>query len=202
MHEITAWLQDALGSPWGYLALFAVSVIDGFFPIVPSETSVITAGVFAASGRPNIFGVIAVAAAGAWIGDHISYFLGRKFGARVLARFNQKAVAWARDAITVRGGLILVVARYIPGGRTAVTLTLGSMAYPLKKFSFFTTIAAVSWALYSALIGSFGGVAFDHHPVKGLLFGLGLALSITVVVEVIRAWRRKAANSALSRESV
>lgn len=55
-------VQGAMSSPWVYALLFALAAIDGFFPVVPGESAVITAGVFAASGRPELFAVIGVAA--------------------------------------------------------------------------------------------------------------------------------------------
>ena len=48
--RITELVEHAVGSPWVYLALFAFAALDAFFPIVPSESLVISAGVFAASG--------------------------------------------------------------------------------------------------------------------------------------------------------
>jgi membrane protein DedA with SNARE-associated domain len=79
-------LEAAVASPWVYLVLFAVAVLDGFFPIVPAETMVITAGVFAAGGQPDLAAVVAVAALGAFVGDHISYAIGRGTGAGLLRR--------------------------------------------------------------------------------------------------------------------
>ncbi|TDD59363.1 DedA family protein, partial [Actinomadura rubrisoli] len=73
-------LHTAVTSPWFYLALFAVAAIDGFFPVVPSESMVITGGVYAASGRPNLALVVVLAALGAFIGDHVAYFIGRGSG--------------------------------------------------------------------------------------------------------------------------
>jgi membrane-associated protein len=184
--HVTSWLAEAISSPWVYLVIFAVSLIDAFFPVVPGETSVITAGVFAASGQTDLMSVIGVAAVGALAGDHISYLLGR----RIKVGRDSKVIRWAQEKVRIRGGLILVVARYIPGGRTAVTLTMGSVGYPVRRFTFFATIAAASWAVYSALIGYLGGMAFEKHPVKGLLFGLGLALSITLMTELARYVRK------------
>ncbi|TMR22996.1 DedA family protein [Nonomuraea turkmeniaca] len=186
-HAILDLVQQAMSSPWLYVALFALALLDGFFPIVPAETSVITAAVFAASGETNLALVIVVAALGAFAGDHISYLIGNKSGGRLR---NKKAFVWARDALAERGGLVLVVARYIPGGRTATTLTMGAVRYPLRSFTFFDTLAASSWAVYSGLIGFFGGMAFENDPIKGLLLGLGIAVSITGVVELVR-WLRK-----------
>ncbi|MFJ2034203.1 DedA family protein [Streptosporangium sp. NPDC087985] len=186
-------LREVMTSPWIYPALLALAMLDGFFPVVPAETSIITAGVFAAStSAPHLALVITVAALGAFAGDHVSYAIGRTTSSRLRdGRRSGKAFAWAERALAERGGLVLVVARYIPGGRTACTLTMGAVAYPRRSFALFDAVAASSWALYSALIGYVGGVAFENDPVKGLLLGLGIALSITAVVETVRHVRRR-----------
>jgi membrane-associated protein len=187
--------EGAMDSPWIFAALFAFAAIDAFFPIVPSESLVITAGVFAANGEPNLAGIILSAGAGAFVGDHISYFIGRTAGERLMRRAkpgSKKAAAWARGhkLLEERGGAILIVCRYIPGARTAITLTAGAVAYRLRSFSFFDAIAAFSWATYSALVGYIGGEAFEEEPWKGLALGLGIALSVTFAVELIRHLRR------------
>ncbi|MET8319368.1 DedA family protein [Micromonospora sp. NPDC005189] len=209
MMDLLDLLHETMSSPWVYLAIFAIAVLDGFFPVVPSETAVITAGVFAASGAPYLPAVIVVAAAGALVGDHISYAIGRGGGARLLDRLppdgqRRTAIEWARRGIATRGGLILTVARYVPGGRTAVTLTMGAVHYPRRRFLAFDTLAAGSWGLYSALVGYVGGLAFEQDPLRGLLLGLGLALTVTMIVEVVR-WlgnRRRSTSSARTPEPV
>lgn len=200
---IIDWLSAVSSLPWIYIGIYAIAALDGFFPVVPGETAVITAGVFAASyGEPSLTGTIAVAAAGAFTGDHISYLIGRKAGSRLRAKARpgsrtDRAFAWAERTLHVRGGLILVIARYIPGGRTAATLTAGTVGYPLRKFSFFDAIAASSWATYSASIGYFGGMTFDQDPLKGLLLGLSIAITIAILIEVVRhlIGRRRQARS-------
>jgi membrane protein DedA with SNARE-associated domain len=182
-HAILDVVQQVMSSPWLYVALFALSLLDGFFPIVPAETAVITAAVFAASGETNLALIVVAAALGAFAGDHVSYLIGNKAGSRLRKR---KAFVWAAKTLENRGGMVLVAARYIPGGRTATTLTMGAVRHPLRSFSFFDAIAASSWALYSCLIGFFGGMAFENDPIKGLLFGLGIALFIAGLVEVVR----------------
>jgi membrane-associated protein len=186
-------LHDVMSSPWVYLALFALAMLDGFFPVVPAETSVITAGVFAAAtGAPNLALVIVAAALGAFAGDHVSYAIGRTTNDRLRnGRRSRKAFGWAERALAERGGLVLVVARYIPGGRTACTITMGAVAYPRRSFALFDAVAAGSWAIYSGLIGYVGGAAFENDPIKGLLLGLGIALTITAFVEIVRHVRRR-----------
>ncbi|WP_241684238.1 DedA family protein [Actinomadura sp. J1-007] len=142
MDAVIDLLHTAVTSPWFYLALFAVAVIDGFFPVVPSESMVITGGVYAASGEPEVGLVVALAALGAFIGDHVAYGIGRLSGGRVerglrAGTRRHGAFVWARRTMAERGGLILVVARYVPGGRTAVTMTMGVVGYRLRSFSLF-----------------------------------------------------------------
>jgi len=198
---------QVMSSPWIYPALALLAAVDGFLPLIPSETVVITAGVFAATGKPHVVLVVAAAALGAYAGDHVSYFAGRFAGdrwrrrqrvgwlRRMLRRAGQtrrrRATAeWASRVLARRGGLILVVARYIPGGRTAVTLTTGAVGYPLRLFSPFDAIGAVTWGIYCTMIGFLGGRAFEQDPLRGLLLGLGVALAITVVTEVVHQYRR------------
>ena len=193
---ITELVEGAMGSPWVYVAICAFAAIDAFFPAVPSESLVVSAGVFAATGEPNVFAVIGVAAAGAFAGDHISYMIGRTAGVRVLERAkpgSRKAAALERGGrlLADRGGTILIVCRYIPGARTAITLTAGAVSYPLRSFSMFDGVAALSWGTYSALIGYIGGAAFEEDPLKGLALGLGLALTVTMIVELVRHVRRR-----------
>jgi membrane-associated protein len=198
---ITDLVEGAMGSPWVYVALCAFAAIDAFFPVVPSESLVVSAGVFAATGEPNVFAVIGVSALGAFAGDHVSYMFGRTAGARVLRSAkpgSRKAAALERGGklLDDRGGMILVVCRYIPGARTAITLTAGAVHYPLRSFSLFDGIAALSWGTYSALIGYVGGAAFEEDPFKGLALGLGLALSVALLIELIRHMRRRPAPCA------
>lgn len=162
-------VEEFMSSPWIYLVLFAVAAIDGFFPLVPSETSVLTAGVFAASGETSLGLVILAAAVGAFAGDQVSYACGRLAGPRLDERAGRAgrrraALERARAALASRGGVIIVVSRYFPGARTAVTLTAGAVAYRWRRFAAFGAVAAVTWGAYSALVGYVGGVAFESDP--------------------------------------
>ncbi|MGK5521894.1 DedA family protein [Micromonospora sp. URMC 107] len=194
MESVLDLLRQLVTSPWVYLLIFGLTAVDAFFPAVPGEAAVITAAVLATGGDPNLVGVIVAAALGACAGDHVSYAIGRGGGANRLARFpadsrRRASSEWARRALRRRGGLILTTARYVPGGRTAVTLTMGAVRYPLRSFLLFDAVAAVSWALYCALLGYFGGLAFERDPLKGILAGVGLSLAITLLLESLR-WLR------------
>ncbi|MEV5408475.1 DedA family protein [Thermopolyspora sp. NPDC052614] len=193
---ILDFLEQAITSPWVYAAIALVAAVDAFFPVVPSETAVITAGVFAAStGVPNVPLVIAAATVGAFAGDHVAYLLGRSSIGRLRDRRGARPVFdWAGRALRERGGLVLVIARYIPGARTATTVTAGAVGYSRRRFAFFDAIAATSWGCYATMIGYVGGAAFEQDPLGGLLLGFCIAIGVTVVVEVVRYVRRRRAG--------
>lgn len=178
-------VREAMDSPWVYPVLFAGCLGDALLPVLPSDGIVITAGVFSASGKPNLILVIVVCALGAIVGDHLSYWLGTLAGGRFAKRKGKK-VEHARKSINERGGLILFVARYIPGGRIVVTLTMGAMGYPRAKFTAFDTLAGIVWATQWALVGYFGGEVFEESPWKGLVLGFGIAIAVSLIVEVVR----------------
>ncbi len=184
-------VESVVLSPWLYAVLFALAAVDGFFPIVPSETSVIAAGVFAAAGDSSIPLVIVAAALGAFAGDQIAYAVGRRTGPRFLLRARKgsrrgAAIGRAQRALDVRGGTIIIASRYFPGARTAVSMTAGAVGYEWRRFTSFGLVAAVTWATYAALVGFVGGAAFEHDVVMALLLGLGLAAAVTAATELVR----------------
>jgi membrane protein DedA with SNARE-associated domain len=194
----------ANASGWAYAILFALAFLDALIPIVPSETSVITAGVVASQGDLSLWLVVVFAAAGAIAGDNTAYFVGWRFGRRINDRFftsekSKKRIAWAQRQVEERGGELIVIARFIPGGRTAVTLSAGTLGYPWRKFIVFDAIAGLVWGLYATSLGYFGGSAFEDAPWRGLLLAFGIAFAVTGAVELVRWYLRRRQSSATTR---
>ena len=196
-------LYDLLAQPpTAYLLLFAIAAGDAVIPALPSESAAILAGVLAAI-EPGIAlpAVIGAAAAGAFVGDSTSYGLGRYGGRPAQRRFfdgpyGRRGVRWACGQLRRRGGLILVVARFIPGGRTGATFTSGLTGFHYARFAAFTALAAILWALYAVLLGYFGGRVFHDRP----LLAVGIAFVLAVVLAAaIEAARRVAAPRLAAR---
>jgi membrane protein DedA with SNARE-associated domain len=178
-----------------YLIALVLPAFDAIIPVLPSESAVIALGVTTAgSTDPRIALLVACAAAGAFLGDNLCYLLGRRFGPAVERRFfagpkGARTRAWAERSLERFGIQLIIVCRFIPGGRTAVTLTCGLVGYPRRKFVPATAVAAVIWALYSFLIGRLGGRAFEHNIWAGLAVAFGASIAISALVEVIRRLR-------------
>jgi membrane protein DedA with SNARE-associated domain len=196
--QFTHLVADASG--WAYAIVFLFAVLDAILPVVPSETAVITAGVVAAAGDLSIPLVIGAAAAGAFTGDNLAYAIGQRYGTWVVRRFFRGAKAkhrleTAKRQLDRRGGELIAVARFIPGGRTAITLTAGLTRFPWTRFARYDAIAAVIWAGYAALLGYFGGQAFEGEAWKGLLLALGIAFAVALASEAIRFLLRRRQQS-------
>jgi membrane protein DedA with SNARE-associated domain len=198
MRQVFQSIVDAVsGSDWSYLIVFTIAMLDAFFPIVPSEATAITAGVVAGTGGLRVELVILAAALGAIAGDNVCFAGGHFLGDRLNRRFFQgeksrKRVAWASKMLEERGGYIIVVARFIPGGRTVTTFTAGFVdTMPWRRFIRFDAIAGAIWGTYTVLLGYAGGKSFEEEPWKGLLLAFAVALAITGVVEGVRHFRRR-----------
>ena len=200
INDLLNWLKDFSSSPWFYAILFGIALIDSVLPIVPSETLVIIGGVSAGSGSLSIVAVIACAASGAFIGDNLSYLIGFRASGFITRRYSRtergkRRLAQAIHQIHVRGGLLLITARFIPGGRTLLTLSCGVTRQPRKWFVKWTVIAATIWANYAALLGFIGGKTFSGNHTLAFGVAFGCAIGVSVVIEVIRflmRLRRKA----------
>jgi membrane protein DedA with SNARE-associated domain len=195
--QISDWVS---GEWWAYPVIFGVALLDAFFPLVPSETVVITGGNLASSGGLVLPLVILSGAAGAIVGDNISYGIGSLVGERTVKRWFrsekwQGRLQWAERMLDERGAYIIVIARFIPGGRTAVTFSAGYIpTFAWRRFIVYDIAAGILWATYAALLGYFGGKTFEDRPLFGLLIAFVAATSVAFVIEAIRHVRARRAG--------
>lgn len=192
-HSLVTLVSDAW---WTYPLVFGVAMVDAFFPLVPGETVAITSGVLAGSGRLSLPLCIVAASAGAFAGDNVSYGLGAWLGEHTVKRLirgekSQRGFEWAERMLEERGTYLIVVARFIPGGRTAATFSAGYVqSFTWRRFARADLLAALIWGSYTVLLGYLGGKAFEDHPWKGLLLAFGIAIAITGGIEVVRHLRQ------------
>jgi membrane protein DedA with SNARE-associated domain len=172
-----------------YLLVFALAAFDAVFPVLPSESVVILGAVLASQGRLNVVPLIVGAAVGAICGDHLAYALGRwtNRGGR-LRRPTGKAARvqmWVAQQLAVRGPSILLVARFLPGGRTASTFMSGRLKLPLSRFSAIICLAGPIWAGFGGALGYLGGATFHDRTLLAMGLGIVVGVSLAVLAELV-----------------
>jgi membrane protein DedA with SNARE-associated domain len=197
--DLTALLVDLVASPWMPLVVLAVCLIDGFFPPVPSETTVVAAlAVALAAGEvPQAVVIVLAAASGAIAGDSIAYAVGRKVG---LERFGwmrrervRKVSALLRERVQRSPAMLLLVARYIPVGRVAVNATAGATRLPYGRFLPLSAVAGTAWAAMCLVVAG-ASAAWLGDPLWASLAAIAIMLLFGVIVDAIarrRSTRRE-----------
>ncbi|MBT2395341.1 DedA family protein [Streptomyces sp. ISL-100] len=165
------------GSPWIY-AVVAVSVVmDVFLPVLPSGVLVITAATAAAAGTttvtvagaagqvahqvPDILALMVCATTASVLGDFAAYRLAWRGGERLdraIARSRRLTTAQERlgTALSRGGGILVVIARFAPAGRSVVSLGAGAAHRKVREFLPWSVLAGMAWAGYSVGLGYFG----------------------------------------------
>ncbi len=193
-----SFVDAVSGSAWTYGIVFAVAALDAFFPVVPSEATVITAAVLAAQGDLRLELIIPAAAVGAVCGDNVSYWVGRLLGERIAEKVfagpRRRHLDRAHRMLEERGGYLIIVGRFVPGGRTAVTFAAGSLDWRWRRFIVFDVAAGLIWASYASLLGYLGGKTFEKSTWKALLVAFAGAAAVTGVIELVRWFRKRTAD--------
>lgn len=99
-----------------------------------------------------------------------------------------------------QGGVLILVARFIPVGRTATTFAAGTLEMPWRRFVAADALAASLWATYATMLGYAGGPSFAHNLWKPLLFALGVAILLAAVGEGYRRLQKHRGKDILSGE--
>ncbi len=194
MDNLLAWLENSSAAWWFLIIIVAVALLDSVIPIVPSESAVILGGIAAARGDHRYLAVAVAAAVGAFVGDNIAYALGWRASGRLYERWlaNPKTRArleWAETQIQQRGGPLLVTARFVPGGRTAVTLSSGVTRQKWGWFVRWDIAASIAWAMYATTLGYVFGEKFADSHATAFIAAFAAALAVTGLIEVVR-WAR------------
>lgn len=181
---LDALVLDVASGWWTLIGLFVFCVVDGFLPIVPSDSLVIGLGsLHTEPGTPRWFWVIPTAAGGALLGDFIAYSIGRAIGTE---RFRwmrrpamQRALTWARHELDKRGVMLIFIGRFIPGGRVAINAVAGTTGFSLYRFLIIDAVASLTWAGWCVGIGAVGTAIFDNTLI---------ALVVAIAVAVVLGW--------------
>lgn len=157
-------LTDVASPAWAYLLLATLLAVDAFVPVVPTQAVMITGGALTVYGGLSLPLTIAIGAAGVFAGDLACYLLGRRAPERAVPRQRQpgrarRAAGRVTRGLRRPGPLVILLCRFVPGGRMAACFSAGRSRYPYRLFLCYETTAALGWAAYGGLVGHLGGAA-------------------------------------------
>jgi membrane protein DedA with SNARE-associated domain len=166
---------------FGYLAIFIGTFLEG-------ETVLALGGVAAAYGYLSFPGVVAVAVLGAFLGDQCCFYLGRRYGHRVVARFPSLAAKAPRVQELVKrwDAPVVIVLRFLYGLRIAGPMVIGSCGISPWRLAFFNFVGTLLWAPLVASIGYLAGQAFEAWV--GRLRHVQIALLMAIVLAAVIGW--------------
>ena len=152
----------ALITAHGYLLVGLVVALESTGVPLPGETTLITAAILAGSTHElDIRGVIAAAAAGAIAGDNVGFWLGRRFGHRLLIRYGPTVgigaprIKLGQYLFARYGGAVVFFGRFVAILRALAAVLAGANCMPWGRFLLFNAAGGVVWA------GLFGMAAYS-----------------------------------------
>ncbi|CAD5991502.1 DedA family protein [Agreia sp. COWG] len=196
MEFVTDLLVGAVSSPFALLVVFAVCMLDAFFPPVPSDIVLVAAVAIAVGSGPALLvPLIVVAAVGAIIGDNIVYELGRRLGTTryrwMRSRPMTAAISRAEHQLLTRPASLIVTGRYIPVGRIAVNLTAGSVGVPRRRFIPLSIVAGLSWSIYMFVVALVASTWIHDNPVLAAVAAAAFAVVLGLVIDRVMGRRAR-----------
>jgi membrane-associated protein len=194
------WLKDPrplvemAGIPGMALIIFLETGAMVF--LLPGDSMLFVAGLFAAEGTLNIFTLNAVLIPCAILGDATSYFIGARSGGKLFSKpesrfFKPAHLQKAAAFYEKHGGKAIIIARFMPIVRTFVPVVAGMAKMSYRRFATYNIIGAAAWVLSMTLLGYFAGKAFPavgKHIEKVII--LIVLVSITPGIwEWWKSWR-------------
>lgn len=192
-----AWIIELVGSPWLFVALFALVVGDAFLVVLPSETVVVALAALAgATGSPSLFLLLPVAALGAIVGDSLCFLIGRAVGHDRWAWQSRgrlgATIGRVRHTVLSRPAALIFTARYIPFARIAVNLSAGAAGMAYRRYLPLSVAAGCGWALYNAAVGLLFGRLLSATPVLAIIVSVVVAVVLGVTIDLIVSRRHSA----------
>lgn len=190
-------------SDWGYYVVFMMAFLEtsAFVGlVVPGETVIVLAGLFAGSGVLNVGIIIGVASAGAILGDTVGYFLGYRYGNSFFRKyghhffFKPEYLDQARQFFSQHGGKTVFLGRFMSWLRAFAPVVAGISRMPYHRFLFANVCGGVTWVTVFSLVGYFVGNNWStiekYIGRAGMLAFIAGAIAMYVYLRVTRHHHR------------
>jgi membrane protein DedA with SNARE-associated domain len=174
----------------GLPLLFVVIMLESFGIPLPGETALIAFGILASQGHYSIYEVIALAAAGAIVGDNLGYWLLGRLGGRALFRrwgwlnrYSERVLPRVERLMERHGGKTVFFGRFIAVLRVGAATVAGLAHMPWWRFLFWNASGGIAWAIAVGLAAYYGG-----HAVADGIQRYGLYAFGGIAVILVGGW--------------
>lgn len=161
VEKIVTWLEPVFLSA-GYLVIaVAVLMERSLFIglIIPGDVILALGGVYASKGKLNVVLVVVIGTLAAITGESVGYWLGRRFGARLIRRlplvgsYFYEKLQDAEEHFKRRGGLTVALGRYATAAGAFIPFSAGVGKMPYRRFLMFDVPAVAVWATGITIFG-------------------------------------------------
>lgn len=166
------------------IVVFALMVPESAGILIPSETTLLGAGVAAHEGLTTIVAVVIAAAAGNLVGAGIAYTVGRAGVMRTGRLRSVGVLTRCRALIERRGNIAVFWGRLLPLARTFISFPAGDARLPMVPFACLTLIGSLIWAVPFVVAGDVAGASAQR--IGGVLGWALLAVGIVAVMVALR----------------
>ena len=188
---------------YGLFLLFGLVAVESAGIPLPGETALIAAAVLTQRGdlHHSLVTVIAVAAAGAIVGDNVGYWLGRKGGRALLRRTPivrdhfERVLPRGETFFRRHGAKTVFIGRFVAFLRVTAAWLAGISHMPWWRFLLWNAAGGIVWAALVGVVAyQAGRAAADAIGRYGLYGAIGIAVVIILVFVGFKLWRRRVIN--------
>ena len=184
----------------GVIVFAEVGLLLGF--ILPGDTLLIAAGIFAHEGKLQLIPLILVIMVTAMLGDSLSYYWGHKLGPQVFKKddsiiFNKDHVAKAEKFYEKFGAKALLITHFLPIVRAFMPMMAGVAKMPYRRFLTFNIPGDILWAISVTLAGYYIGSripSIDNYILLLVLAAMFFSAAPTLYQYTRLHLRRRRAN--------
>jgi membrane protein DedA with SNARE-associated domain/rhodanese-related sulfurtransferase len=175
-----------------YSVMFAWVLVEQAGVPIPSVPLMLAAGTMSAAHKVHVALMIPLILLACLIADSTWWWLGRRFGSRVLdvlCRLSLDAstcVNRAQGSIARRGGVTLLFAKFVPGVSTIAAPIAGQSGMTFLDFAVYDTVGTLAWCVSWLFAGRFfGDVARRSSHFFATLTHFAVALVVLMIVAII-----------------
>lgn len=170
--------------------------------IVPGDSIVLFTAT-AGRGWVDWSSLVLVVIVGSLAGETLGFVIGRTFGSRLLhtrlgRRIGERSVLRAERWLDRRGGVAILLSRFLPVMHALIPVTVGASHYPYRRFLAWTAPACVVWASLYVSVGQAAGSSY--RALEQELHFAGWLVLGAVVLFLVVAWLGKRLLHRLERD--